>query len=98
MCGFHTLIKASSADGADVVLRVESDCPRIQAMAADLDALDALDEVLRRPFAETTPARLSAAHKLHATCPVPVGMLKAVEAAAGLALLARSEIDLARDE
>lgn len=67
-------------------------------MAATLGALDALDEVLRKPFVETALGKLAALHKLHATCLVPVGLLKAVEAAAGLALPARAEIDLARDE
>jgi hypothetical protein len=98
VCGFHTRVKAFSADGINVALLVESDCPRVRAMAAELGTLDALDEVLRRPFVETTPGRLSAVHKLHATCLAPVGLLKAVEAVAGLALPARSEIDLTRDE
>jgi hypothetical protein len=81
-----------------VTLRIESDCPLVNKMADELTSLDALDELMRRPYVETTPARLSAEHRLHTTCVVPAGILKAVEAAAGLALPSQCEIKLTRDE
>lgn len=98
VCGFHSIVEAASPDGMDVVVRIESNCPRVQAMAAELTALDALDEILRKPLVETTPALLAAKHRLHAPCLVPVGLLKAIEAAAGLALPADCRIVLARVE
>jgi len=91
-CGLKSVLCASCADGLSVTVTVESACPKVQAMAAALGELNALDEVLRRPLVETTPARLAAEHRLHATCPVPIGVLKAAEAAAGLALATRCEI------
>jgi hypothetical protein len=91
-CGLATTVRATCTDGFSVLLEVESKCPKVQAMAAALPPLDALDEVLRRPLVETTPARMAGEHKFHATCPVPMAMLKAVEAAAGLALPSRCEI------
>jgi hypothetical protein len=98
VCGFHTTIEASSSDGVNVSIRIESDCPRVQAMAADLTCVDAFQQVLRNPFIETTPALLAAKHKLHSVCLVPIGILKAAEAAAGLALPALCEIKLVRAE
>jgi hypothetical protein len=64
----------------------------------DGSVLDAFEELLRRPLVETTPALLAARHRLHATCPVPIAVLKAVEAAAGLALPCDCSIEMTRIE
>ncbi len=58
--------------------------------------LDAFQEVLRNPLAETTPARLAAAHGLHSACLVPIAVLRAAEAAANLALPCDCHIKLIR--
>ncbi|HUT21606.1 MAG TPA: hypothetical protein VM366_20830 [Anaerolineae bacterium] len=91
-CGFEAVVHATCSDGLWVTLQLESNCPKVQEMAAALHDLNALDEVLRRPLVDTTPAQIAAQYGLHASCPIPVGILKVVEAAAGLALPARSEI------
>lgn len=98
VCGFHCVVEASSPDGMNVVLRIESDCPRLQALAAELITVDAFQEVLRNPVTQATPVLLSAKHRLHPTCVVPAGILKAIEAAAGLALPAESTVRLVRIE
>lgn len=92
VCGLTTVVRATCPDGSHVMLQLQSDCPKVQGMAACLQSLDALDEVLRRPLAETTPVRLASEHGLHVSCLVPTGILKAVEAAAGLALTGRFEV------
>ena len=96
VCGLETVVVASSDDGMNVRLRIESDCPKIQELAAEIKEIDAFEQVLRKPFIETTPALLAAKHKLHVSCLVPVGIVKAVEAAAGLALPATCEVSLSR--
>jgi len=98
VCGLQTTVKVASTDGMSVTVRVESSCPLVNKMAAELTTLDALDEIMRRPYIETTPALLSAKHKLHTTCVVPVGILKAVEAAAGFALAGEAGIKLTPPE
>jgi hypothetical protein len=92
VCGFQTIVRAACPDGFHVTLQLQSDCPKVQGVAASLPSLDALDEVLRKPLADTTPVRVASERGLHVSCPVPAGILKAVEAAAGLALPGRSEI------
>ena len=94
VCGLVTMVEADSPDGMNVELHIESACPQVQAMAAELIGLDAFEEILRRPLAETTLARLAAKYKLHTSCLVPVGLLKVVEAAAGLALPSESWVKL----
>lgn len=98
VCGLRTCVSASCSDGRTVRLCIESDCPRVKQLAQGLAVMDAVDEVLREPLSETTPVALAAQHGLHASCVVPVGILKAVEAAAGLALPATSAIEVARAE
>ena len=97
-CGLGTTLQAHSSDGRNVTLEVESECPRVAALGAELTCLDAFEQVLLKPLVETTPALLSARHKLHTTCPVPIGVLKAVEASAGLALPAPCTVTLKRTE
>lgn len=95
-CGFRTVVHADSADGMTVQLRIESDCPKVTAMAGELTEVNAIDEVLTKPLVETTSALLAAQHRLHTSCPVPIGILKAVESAAGLALPATCTVALTR--
>ena len=93
-CGFDTVVEASSPDGMNVRLQIESDCPKIAAFAAELGTINAFEEVLSKPLFQTSPALLAAECKLHTSCVVPIGVLKAVEAAAGLALPTISTIEL----
>jgi hypothetical protein len=51
-----------------------------------MQALDAYQELLGKPLAQTSPVLMAAEHDLHTTCLVPLAVLKAAEAAAGLAL------------
>jgi hypothetical protein len=88
----QTIVHAVCGEDLTVTLQIESNCPKVQAMGAALPSLNALDEVLRRPMVETIPARIAGEQGLHVSCPVPVAVLKAVEAAAGLALPTSCEI------
>jgi len=96
VCGLKTVVRATSPDGMTVLLDVCSDCQRICAMAGEMTTLDAVEEALRKPLNETMPVVLAAKHKLHPSCLVPAGILKAVEVAAGLALPCLCQVDLSR--
>ena len=96
VCGLASRVKASSPDGMNVVVEIESACPRIQAFAAQAMELDAYQELLSTQLAQTLPVRLAAEHNLHPTCLVPVAVLKAAEVAAGLALPQNASIELER--
>jgi hypothetical protein len=96
VCGLSSRVEASSPDGINVVVEIESECPRVQAYAAQPMELDAYQELLSTPLAQTLPVRLAAEHNLHITCLVPVAVLKAAEVAAGLALPKNASIELER--
>lgn len=95
-CGLVSRIKATSPDGMNVVVEIESECPRLQAYAAQALTLDAYQELLSKSLAQTLPVQMAAEHHLHTTCLVPLAVLKAAEAAAGLALPRDASIHLAR--
>lgn len=96
ICGFTTTVHAR-ADGLDrVLLAIESECAAVQRLAEQLAEVDPLREVTfrgNRPVVN----RLAPEYLRHAACPVPVGIIKAVEVAAGLALPADVTIKLADD-
>jgi hypothetical protein len=82
----------------EVVVEIESACPRVQSYAAQALTMDAFQELLGKPLAQTLPVLLAAEHNLHTTCLLPVAVLKAAEAAAGLALPQNASIELERVE
>ena len=85
VCGFTVSATADCEDPAHVALRIESDCPNYRKLAEALPEVDAFHELFGdRSEGQIwkTCARLSP----HASCPVPIGLLKLVEVAAGLAL------------
>ena len=84
ICKFLTRLEAAPSEDDVVAVSGESECPRVQKYLADLGALK-VSSALGRCCLETVFAPAAQA-SLHPACPVPVGVLKAVEVAAGLAL------------
>ena len=98
VCGLDTVVEARCSDGTVADLVISSDCPKVEQLAAVLVQVDAIDQVLRRPLVDTDVASLAAECGLHTTCLVPVAILKAAEAAAGLALPRISTIEVMQVE
>ncbi|MBW2056361.1 MAG: hypothetical protein JRH07_16815 [Deltaproteobacteria bacterium] len=86
ICGFHTSARVQSRDHQHVDLALETDCEKIQKLSLLLEkegALDAYREI--DPKGESVILR----HGRDTCCPgcaVPIGLFKAVQVAAGLAL------------
>lgn len=85
ICGFSTQVEAEAGEKYQVKLKITSDCKHIQKLAEDLNEVNAFGEL---SFRRGTPTILEkgAQYCTHASCPVPVGIIKTVEVAAGLAL------------
>ena len=87
ICGFTTAIEAwpDKSDPFLIHLAIKSDCPEIEQLAGQLTHVNALQECT---FRGTGPRTLQNAAEClqHPACPVPTGIIKAVEVAAGLAL------------
>jgi hypothetical protein len=81
-CGFTTVVRAGQAPERTVDIAVESGCPMVQKMAAEIARLgrrDALTGILQNPV-----YLAAGRHLKHAACPVPAAVLKALEVEAGL--------------
>jgi hypothetical protein len=94
ICGFSAAVKAQM-DGSKVRLSIESDCKAIQNLAEELTEVDPFQEITFRGGGPRS-LELGAKHCYHTACPVPVGIIKAVEIEAGLALPKDAAIKLSK--
>ena len=86
-CGFNTVIKAETEKPYKVKVTVESECPHYKTVNEDLkEPLDALGICCKEKYDRNTVYKIFAKHMKHPACPVAVGVVKAMEAEAGLAL------------
>ena len=87
ICGENAVVEATLIENYRVALHIESSCPHILKIGDELKEVDALNEISSRR-GKNVPAAIDAGLRLcaHTACPVPSGIIKAVEVAAGLAL------------
>jgi hypothetical protein len=96
VCGFKTQVKATmKGDRCELV--ITSECESIKRMAEHLKDVDPFNEI---SFRGNRPEVLvqSEQHCAHVSCPVPVGILKAIEVEAGLALPQQISIEIKKNE
>lgn len=100
ICGFHTSVLATAERSRVVSFTVETDCETVAALAAALSehgTFDAFDEIDPRTDGSLMPLVRANLHGCCAGCAVPVGLFKAMQVAAGLALPKDIEIALSLD-
>ena len=93
-CGFNTEVEATM-DGKVCKLSIASECDAISRMAEHLTEVDPYQEI---SFKRAMPKIHEAGIKYctHAACPVPSGIVKAVEIEAKLALPMNVTIKLSK--
>ncbi|MCP4688989.1 MAG: hypothetical protein GY859_13125 [Desulfobacterales bacterium] len=85
ICGFTSVIKSRKVDSRNVSLEItDCDCEQIQGLAWHLKAMT-LGELFA-PMTKNPAYVLAQKAGCHPSCPVPCGVLKAVEAAMEMAL------------
>ncbi len=83
-CGFSTVVE-TSLEGKTCQIALSSDCEAIRRLGQELTQVNPYQEIsFRRAMPQTL--QLGAKYCTHAACPVPVGIIKAVEIESGLAL------------
>ena len=83
-CGFNTIVETEK-NGKMVTIRIQSECAAIQRMGQELTEVDPFQEIsFKRNLPRTH--EMGVKYCTHAACPVPSGIIKAVEVEAGLAL------------
>ncbi len=84
-------------DGKVCKLAIRSDCKAIQKLAEELIQVNPLQEIsFRRAVPQTI--QLGMKNCPHAACSVPIGIIKAIEVEAGLALPADVTIKVGRSQ
>ena len=94
-CGLHTTVRATQNGDGEIHLEVESQCAAVRKYAEQLGSVDPFKEFAWRGRPRThelAPGCLS-----HPACPVPSGIIKAVEIEAGLNLPSDVSIKLSAD-
>jgi hypothetical protein len=92
VCGFTTTVIAEP-DVDSVKLTITSECEAIRKLAEHLPEVNPYKEI---SFRRVIPLTYQEAMKYctHAACPIPAGIIKAVEVASGLALPADVSIQI----
>jgi hypothetical protein len=94
ICGFSATVR-TQMEGTRVKLSIESECQAIRDLATELTDVDPFQEITFRGSGPRS-LEMGAKHCYHTACPVPVGIIKAVEIEAGLALPKEAVIKLSK--
>jgi hypothetical protein len=92
ICGFTTCIEVEEQEKYVAVCKMEGQCPNCSKVAEILaqEPINVMDELFRKGQSKVIEACRS--NLPHISCPVPAGILKALEVGAGLALPADASI------
>ena len=99
ICGFTTTIEVEETEEKYVALcKMEGQCPNCTKVAAVLaeEPLKVMDELFKK--GESKVMNTCMAILPHISCPVPAGILKALEVGVGLALPADASIKFVETE
>lgn len=84
-CKMRTLVTAKENDMGLVEIEIRSDCPNILKLSWNLEPMSPYSEV-EALFSESSIYKLAEHDIPHTACPVPAGIVKALEVAGGLGL------------
>jgi hypothetical protein len=98
VCGFRTVVRARSDDVQNVTLDIESTCEKISALAAQLGAIDAYQEIGDGFDGVVLTAARAHLKGCCAGCVVPSGIFKTVQVAGGVALPAPISVTIERKD
>ena len=90
-CGFKTQIEVSKADSKMVSISISSDCEAVEKWGEQLGSVNWCECLGEKAF--SSQIFISATNCLkHLTCPVYIGLLKAIEVEVGASLPADATI------
>jgi len=98
ICGMITEIRATSEEQSGMVnLDINTRCESIQKLAGELRVVNPEEEISYKGNGPKT-LRIATKHCKHTACPVPSGIIKAIEVAAGLAQPADARITVTQEK
>jgi len=84
ICGMKTMVEVFEINKRKVRLKIDSDCEIIAKIKESLAEIDLLDAI-KSPVDSVVYKQFSKFHS-HASCPVPMAIIKAIEVEVGMAL------------
>ncbi len=81
-CGYSTTITAERGEDKDVKITITSECEMVSRMQDDLPTLNMMDAFVG--FSNNRVYKSAAKRLKHVACPVPCGILKALEVESGI--------------
>lgn len=84
-CGFSVILTATADEFKKVGIAIETDCEDVRELAQEVEYLT-IQDILGLPFGEDRVYQAAKKVIRHASCPVPCGIIKTVEAELGLAV------------
>jgi hypothetical protein len=84
-CGFSVIVKATEVGPKKIRLTIETDCEHVKELSNNIEFLG-IKDIYGRPFSGDTVCQAAKRTIRHASCPVPCGIIKTVEAEFGLAV------------
>ena len=84
ICGYSVIVTAEKGKGKTIHISLETECEMVQKMLKDISSLDMMAAFTG--FLNNPVYRSAAVHLKHVACPVPSGILKALEIESGLCL------------
>jgi hypothetical protein len=96
ICGFRTQIEATYDEtSGEATITISGECEPGRRLAAELTTVAGYEAAFK-PAVENPVYQAAARARLHASCPVPMAIVKAIEIACGTALPRDVEVRLAR--
>jgi len=84
-CGFTCKVEVEKVDKYHVTIDLQSNCKQIKNLAKEVKEIDFL-EICRMPYGQNPLSQWAARCKCHPSCPIPCGIIKAVEGELGMAV------------
>jgi hypothetical protein len=95
-CGFSVTIRAEKGKDGKIAVSLDTDCEMVKKMLEDIATVDRFAALTGF---QNNPVYRSAAKNLkHVACPVPSGILKALEVEAGLNVLKDAGITFVKEK
>jgi hypothetical protein len=94
-CGFTVSITAEKGKDKKVLIALDTACEMVQKMAAEIATVDRM--VVLTGFLDNPVYRSAAKHLKHVACPVPAGILKAIETETGMNVPKDARIEFVRE-
>ncbi len=99
ICGMQSTVWATTdMNTYRCTLRIESECDAIEKIGQEMPEVDAFQEISLRRGEGPLSLRKGVEHCYHSACPVPVGIIKAIEVASGLALPADVRMTISQED